>query len=115
VDSCPRGCPALAAFLDSDECFSIYRRFGFLQSRLLLDKQDKLGQLEDTLDRLDKREQNANPTRPMTNDLSEEEITPRRKLLAAIEKQYCSYGEHSFFSAILHVWTARYILHMRCG
>jgi hypothetical protein len=98
VESCPRGYPALAAFLDSDECFSVYRRFGFLQSRLLLDKQDKLRQLEDALDRLDKREQNADPTRPMTNDLTEEEITPRKKLLAAIEKQYCSYGKSWFFS-----------------
>jgi hypothetical protein len=71
----------------------VYRRFGFLQSRLLLDKQDKLRELEDALDRLDKREERANPTHPMTNDLLEDEIAPRRKLLAAIEKQFCSYGK----------------------
>src|SRR5215469_11608832 len=39
VYSCPEGYPRLAAFLDSDENFMVYRRFGYLQSRLLLEKQ----------------------------------------------------------------------------
>ena len=32
----------LATFLDSDDCFMVYRRFGFLQSRRLLEKQEEL-------------------------------------------------------------------------
>lgn len=92
MDSCPLGYPKLAAYLDSDECFSVYRRFGFLQSRLLLDKQDKLRELEEALDRLDKREEKANPRRPMTTDLLQDEVGPRRKLLAAIEGEFTSYG-----------------------
>ncbi|KAF2820182.1 hypothetical protein CC86DRAFT_305151, partial [Ophiobolus disseminans] len=92
VDDCPVGFPNLAAFLDSDECFSVYRRFGFLQSRLLLDKQDKLRKLEEALDRLDKREAKADPRRPTTTDLLEKDVGPRQKLLATIEKEFTSYA-----------------------
>jgi hypothetical protein len=38
VDQCLAGYPRLAAFLDSDENFMFYGRFGFLQARLLLYK-----------------------------------------------------------------------------
>ncbi|KAF2682955.1 hypothetical protein K458DRAFT_369079 [Lentithecium fluviatile CBS 122367] len=92
LGSCPRGYPGLAAFLDSDECFSVYRRFGFLQSRLLLDKQDKLRELEEALDKLDKREEKASSKRPMTMDLPKQEIEPRQKLLATIEEQFTLYA-----------------------
>ncbi|KAF1850160.1 uncharacterized protein K460DRAFT_273358, partial [Cucurbitaria berberidis CBS 394.84] len=92
VDSCPRGYPQLAAFLDSDECFSVYRRFGFLQSRLLLDKQETLRGLEEALDKLDKREAKADLKRPMTTDLPHKEVEPRRKLLAAIEGEFTAYA-----------------------
>ena len=40
--------------MDSDENFMIYRRFGFLHSRILLNKQDELRLLEERLDDLDK-------------------------------------------------------------
>lgn len=93
VESCPRGYPNVAAFLDSDECFAMYRRFGFLQSRLLLDKQDELRELEEALDRLDRREANVDPKRPMTRDLPREEVQSRRRLLSAIEEKFCSYGK----------------------
>jgi hypothetical protein len=94
VDSCPRGYPNVAAFLDSDECFSVYRRFGFLQSRLLLNKQDKLRELEEALDRLDKKEARADEKRPRTTDLPEKDIKPREDLLAAIEGEFTSYGTY---------------------
>lgn len=99
MDSCPRGYPNLAAFLDSDECFSVYRRFGFLQSRLLLEKQSKLRELEGALDKLDRREAKADFKRPMTTDLPQTEVEPRRKLLAAIEAEFRSYG----MSTTLHI------------
>jgi hypothetical protein len=57
----------LAAFLDSDEGFTIYRRFGYLQSRLLLDKQEQLRLLEEKLEHLDLK-------------------------ITEIESAYCSYG-----------------------
>jgi hypothetical protein len=95
VDACPAGYPRLAVFLDSDDCFSVYRRFGFLQSRLLLNKQDKLRQLEDALDSLDLSEAKADETRPQTRDLPEEIGTRRQRLLTAIEAEFTSYGMSS--------------------
>jgi hypothetical protein len=92
VDACPAGYPRLAAFLDSDDCFSVYRRFGFLQSRLLLNKQDKLRQLEEALDSLDLSEAKADEHRPQTRDLPEEVGARRQRLLTAIEGEFTSYG-----------------------
>ncbi|KAL8801499.1 MAG: hypothetical protein Q9182_004402 [Xanthomendoza sp. 2 TL-2023] len=42
--------------MDSEDTFGIYRRFGFLYSRVLLSKQDELRRLEDTLDDMDRRD-----------------------------------------------------------
>ena len=54
VNTIPRGYPNLAAFCDSDENFMVYRRFGYPQSRILLDKQNEMAALETELDSLDK-------------------------------------------------------------
>lgn len=48
-----RGYRSLSTFLDSDENFMIYRRFGYLHSRVLLRKQDQLRVLENQLDMYD--------------------------------------------------------------
>lgn len=48
-----RGYRSLSTFLDSDENFMIYRRFGYLHSRVLLRKQDQLRVLEEELDEYD--------------------------------------------------------------
>ncbi|CAG8954500.1 hypothetical protein HYFRA_00004413 [Hymenoscyphus fraxineus] len=48
-----RGYRSLSTFLDSDENFMVYRRFGYLHSRVLLRKQDQLRTLEDELDDYD--------------------------------------------------------------
>lgn len=42
--------------MDSDDNFMIYRRFGFLYSRVLLQKQDELREMEETLDDVDQRD-----------------------------------------------------------
>jgi len=57
------GYPRAAAFLDSDENFMIYRRFGFLQARLLLQKQDELRKLEENLDQCDTEDDREEHTR----------------------------------------------------
>ncbi|KAK8007741.1 hypothetical protein PG989_001731 [Apiospora arundinis] len=44
---------SVATFLDSDENFMIYRRFGYLHARMLMRLQDKLRMLEDRLDDYD--------------------------------------------------------------
>lgn len=48
------GYPRLATFMTSDNDLLLYRRFAYLQTRLLLHKQDELRELEETLDDLDK-------------------------------------------------------------
>ncbi|KAL8942350.1 MAG: hypothetical protein Q9216_001732 [Gyalolechia sp. 2 TL-2023] len=53
-EDCPLGYPKVAVFMDSDDNFMIYRRFGFLYSRVLLSKQDELRRLEEDLDALDR-------------------------------------------------------------
>ena len=60
VESYPLGFPKAAAFLNSDDQFMVYRRFGVLFSRLLLRKQDELLELEERLhdmDEIDNRKQ----------------------------------------------------------
>ncbi len=59
MEECSLGYPRVAAFMDSDDKFMIYRRFGFLYYRLLLDKQDELRRIERDLDSIDKRDANA--------------------------------------------------------
>lgn len=92
VLTCPKGYPSLAAFLDSDENFMVYRRFGYVQSRLLLEKQDDLRKLETKLDKYDKQVQRTNPINLMTHDLSEEDAEPRRAITEKLEKTFCEYG-----------------------
>lgn len=82
------GYPKLAIFQNSSENFSIYRRFGYLQSRILLDKQDQLRVLEKKLDEFD----HANELNGTTRALTANEICPRNALLAEIELAFNSYG-----------------------
>jgi hypothetical protein len=89
----------LAAFLDSDDNFMIYRRFGFLQARLLLEKQEQLRRLEEDLDMLDmedkEREKDANPRdNPLKSlkDGKKGKAGERRVLMRKIEKKFRDYG-----------------------
>ena len=84
-----KGYPNLAAFADSDENFMLYRRFGYLQARVLLQKQDEMRALEDELDELDDADE---------EDFSklyqrETQGEMRKKLLDRIETKFCEYGE----------------------
>jgi hypothetical protein len=53
VDQAPEGFPQLAAFLNSDASFAVFRRFGLLSSRLLLQMEVDLTDLEKKLHDLD--------------------------------------------------------------
>jgi hypothetical protein len=57
VESYPRGYPRFAAFLDSTHEFSLFRKFGYLRARVLLQKQDQLAELEEKLSALDAEEE----------------------------------------------------------
>ncbi len=97
TDSClvhksPRGYPKLAAFLDSDDNFMVFRRFGYLQSRLLLEKQDDLRILETQLDKLDRADARNDPESLMTREvLEDDDAKPQAELLGEIEKRFCEY------------------------
>jgi len=77
----------------------IYRRFGFLQARLLLEKQEQLRRLEEDLDMLDteekEREKDANardnPLKTL-KDGKNDKASKRRVLMRKIEKKFRDYG-----------------------
>lgn len=91
VEQCPEGYPRLAAFIDSDENFMLYRRFGFLQTRLLLNKQDELRELEKDLDRLDKYDEMNNPGILRSRERDWAEKGKRKALLQDIAKTFKEY------------------------
>ncbi|CZR70171.1 uncharacterized protein PAC_20072 [Phialocephala subalpina] len=94
LHACPRGYPRLAAFLDSDRNFELFRRFGFLQKRLLLYKQDELRMLEQDLDRLDRQHVCDDPTL-LSSRMRDDVISGKRKeLVAQIGVKYQEYGQH---------------------
>lgn len=97
VEHCPEGYPRLAALLDSDEKFMIYRRFGFLQARLLLNKQDELRELEKDLDRLDKVDERKDPSLLKSREKDDAANGRRKKLLYDIEEKFKEYGHLIFY------------------
>lgn len=92
MEQCPEGYPRLAALLDSDENFMLYRRFGFLQSRLLLDKQDELRELEKDLDRMDKVDHKKDPSLLKSREKDVANTGRRKKLLVEIGEKFKDYG-----------------------
>jgi hypothetical protein len=94
VRDSPKGYPSVATFLDSDENFMVYRRFGFIQARLLLEKQDDLRKLESKLDRYDTRlGQDAQTKETLrTRDLKLDAATARKDLMDKLEKCFNEYG-----------------------
>ncbi|KAF2432801.1 hypothetical protein EJ08DRAFT_630152 [Tothia fuscella] len=93
LSACPRGYPNVAAFLDSDENFMVYRRFGYIQSRLLLNKQDELRELEESLDLYDQRQFRTQPLDVMTrSDLAGTDAKDRQQLFEKLEHRFCSYA-----------------------
>ena len=96
LDSSPRGYPMLAAYVDSDTNFNIFRRFGYLRNRVMLHAQAELTQLERQLERLDKADQKSNEQalRSVQRDDSRNE-PKRKKLLEEIETKLKAYGMFS--------------------
>ena len=92
VNDHARGYPNLAAFLDSDRGFTIFRRFGYLQSRLLLDKQEELRLLEEKLSKLDKTLAREDEFGLCTRDSEGPNAEKHKKLISIIGDKFCSYG-----------------------
>ena len=98
MEDCPKGYPRLAAFLDSGENFMIYRRFGYIQSRLLLKKQNDLQDLEAKLERLDDADGQQDPS-PLTRAYVKSG-TERYKLMTELEGKFKEYGECQSYEVI---------------
>lgn len=67
----------------------LYRRFGFLQARLLLNKQDQLRALEEQLDDTDN---NDDEDHLKSRELDDADETRRARLLKKIEIKFKEYG-----------------------
>jgi hypothetical protein len=72
----------------------LYRRFDYLQARLLLHKQDELRELEFDLDHLDAIDENENPSLLRSREKDDAVSGKRKKHLAVIEGKFNEYGQY---------------------
>lgn len=92
VENTPEGCPRLAALVDSNENFLVYRSFGYLQARILLNKQDELRELEGRLDHLDSLDARDSPNILKSRLQDRHRDDQRKSLLFEIEEKFREYG-----------------------
>ena len=101
VEDYPTGYPKLSCFLDSDDAFMVYKRFGSVFSRLLLNKQDEISGMEAKLhgmDKMDDTETNRQYLMSRALDVGRDEVPKawrgetRPKLLKKLEKKTLEYG-----------------------
>ncbi|KAJ9605802.1 hypothetical protein H2200_009651 [Cladophialophora chaetospira] len=101
VGTGPRGYPKLAAFIDADPCFRIFRRFGFLRTRLMLYHQDILAEVEAELDALDRSSLDTERTKNWLGSRRDDE-GPRKQLFEKLEKQLEVYDNLLKSSAAIY-------------
>ncbi|MCJ1244332.1 hypothetical protein MMC30_001530 [Trapelia coarctata] len=99
LEDSPKGFPIVASYLDSDDSFMLYRRFGFLHARLLLNKQDELRELEEELRDMDNDDWEEESSRRFLQSRELDECRDledgrksRQGLLEKIEKKILEYG-----------------------
>lgn len=99
VENYPLGYPKMGVYLESDDAFNMYRRFGLLHSRLLLHKQDQLRVMEDrllALDKLDDHDEDGKIFLQCREDDDEREASPigqtRQELFGKIQALLLEYG-----------------------
>ena len=105
VESFPDGYPRFAALMDSDVNTRLYRRFGLIRNRLLLQKQDQIAELSQKLIDLDKLDATSNPERLYCRRYDEGlgDDSERPKLLRSLEELLKEYDamllrEHAILS-----------------
>ena len=94
-DTFPDGWPRVAAFLESCDSFSIYRRFGQSHSRLLVIHERNIAVLEAQIHNLDKIDDEGGPDMQfrLKNRYHEEGFdTTKRDLEEKLEKEILAYG-----------------------
>jgi len=77
----------------------LYRRFGFLQARLLLYKQDELCELESHLDQIDDADA-INSPEVLQSRRNDHKSDHRKNRLSTIEAKFKEYGRVSIFRSI---------------
>ncbi|KAL8900816.1 MAG: hypothetical protein Q9207_005507 [Kuettlingeria erythrocarpa] len=93
LESAPRGYPRLAAFMNSDEHFMVYRRFGWLHSRVLMHLQDDVDELELSLKNLDEHEETSPVRRQIFCRNDHPTTQSRRYLPQTITEQLSRYDK----------------------
>ncbi|KAF5232307.1 hypothetical protein FAUST_8769 [Fusarium austroamericanum] len=88
VEDYPKGYPRFSALMATHEDFHILRRFSNVRMRLLLVSQDRVAQLEEKLDKIDKDEDSPLFLASVRRDKNEE----RRKVLVELQEALDSYG-----------------------
>ena len=98
MDQYPEGYGKLAAYIDCDPNFRIYRKFGWLHNRVLLHLQDELQKLEQELEGVDKWEATSGDIVKLASRRSDK--TPARSnLIAAIKIKLDEYGENALWKS----------------
>ena len=100
METYPEGYPRFSCYLDSDDAFTMYRRFGQLHARVLLRHQDRLRCLEEELSYLDRAddatEEGQGLLRCREDDEAQEPPAPPRRsrtmVLDEVEKELKDYG-----------------------
>ncbi|KAI9858421.1 MAG: hypothetical protein M1813_007525 [Trichoglossum hirsutum] len=100
----PDGYPRLAAVMNSDDNFAIYRRFGKLQARQLLELEAELTELEEELDEMDRAHERDSDLEPNLHNRDRAESSERSKLMRRISERKHEYNnmllqEHQLRSA----------------
>ena len=87
VDDATEGFPRLAALLNSNDSFTIFRGFGQCHARILVQLQVEITQLEKELQKLDK------------SDLEKEELEYRLRV-TGYEEEGCNTTKKELFSEL---------------
>jgi hypothetical protein len=101
VQDYQRGYPMLAAFQSSESSFSIYRSFDYLHSRVILELQDELREMEEGLSKLDKQDKFRGRDKCLSSRASDLKFaksdgmscSTRSTLLGDIRKKLIDYDE----------------------
>ena len=91
MDDYPEGYGKLAAFIDCDPNFRIYRKFGWLHNRVLLHIQDELQELEEELEMIDAWEAKSGNNVKLASR-REDTTSERLELIATIKQKLDEYG-----------------------
>lgn len=79
--------------MNSDDNFSVFRRFGQLRTRLLLHKQWEVARLERELEDLDQEDARDDVLRIQSLDYDRKEgISERERLMGRIDEKLKAYG-----------------------